>query len=447
MLTEGGDALERAWHARWLWYALAPDDPASRPRVSVVTPVYNRADAVVEAVATALSQDWPPHEVIVADDGSSHRPDAALARFGDRVRVHRLPQNGGVAVARNAALALATGELVHFLDSDALMAPGTLAAKIAALAHVPDALLCFSRLEALNVPAGSALHPALRHIPIGSPGCATVASPAGLVYRFPFPTSSVLAARHGVLAAGGFETRLRRHEDRLLYQRMGLAAVKCIAIDRPLLQLRLREDSLTVQNDSNGNASLATFIFLNELLPSGRHWDLAALVLRQCFWRDQWQVVNRPTAPALEIEMNRFFAWLDAFAAGSILPQVSPRPLAAEFTAMLETNRALADEGHFATPFKRRLAAMRAARPIGAADLALWRGSHNPPINAPALREIFRALSRDLRRGQSWVPLAELGRRPFRSLPHPWRRRWRILSHAARLLGERGARPLARWLG
>jgi len=446
-LAGGGDPLERAWHARWLWHALAPQDPESRPRVSVVTPVYNRADAVVEAVASALSQDWPPHEVIVADDGSTDRPEAALARFGERVRVHRLPQNRGVAAARSAALALATGELVHFLDSDALMAPGALAAKMAALAHVPDALLCFSRLETLNAQETTLEDPALRHIRPGSPGCATGASPAGLIYRFPFPTSSVLVARHSLLAAGGFEPRLRRHEDRLLYQRFGLAGLKCVAIDRPLLQLRLRDDSLSARLDSEGYASLATFIFLNELLPSGRHWDLAALVLKQCFWRDQWQVVNQAPSPAVLEEMERLLAWLDDFTVGRVLPQYSPRPLAADFAAMLALNGAATDEGRFATPLRQRLAAMATARPAGEADLALWRGSHNPPMNRAAFEEIFAALSRDLRRGKAWVPVAELGQRPFRSLPHSRQRRWRTLSRSARLLGEAGARRLARWLG
>ncbi|HKY94162.1 MAG TPA: glycosyltransferase family 2 protein, partial [Kiloniellales bacterium] len=106
------DPLEVAWHARWLAYALAPDDPANRPRVSVVIPVYNRRNQVVEAVRSVLEQDWPATEVVVVDDGSTDDPESMLAPWRARIVFRRLPQNGGVSVARNAALALATGELV-----------------------------------------------------------------------------------------------------------------------------------------------------------------------------------------------------------------------------------------------------------------------------------------------------------------------------------------------
>lgn len=440
---EDSDRLERAWHARWLWYALAPEDSGARPRVSVIIPVFNRARLVAEAVESVLAQDYPAIEVVVVDDGSADDPARALARFGDRVVFHALPRNQGVSAARNVALSLATGELVHFLDSDDRLVPDALSAQMAALAAVPDALLCFSALTRCWKDRREDVFWPNR----GTPICPTRSPVAGLVHRFPFIISSVLVARHQVARAGNFDPRLRQHEDRLLFQRFGLFGTKCVAIDRPLLIASVQPDSLAAAQDHLGYAALSALILLNDLLPHPDRWDLAGFVLQQCFWRHQWTLLNQDPHGYLAEESARLFAWLDDFIEGRRLPQLSPRPLAAEFAEVLRGREAEQDDGAFATPLRERLARMTQARPPGPADLALWRRSHNPPINHPALKEIFGALSAALRAGESWVPLASLDERPFRSFAHPKRRRWKRIAQTARLLGERPARPLGRLWG
>jgi len=67
--------------------------------------------------------DW---EMLVADDASADRTAAivaAAAAEDARIRLIRLERNGGVARARNAALAAARGRFVAFLDSDDLWLP------------------------------------------------------------------------------------------------------------------------------------------------------------------------------------------------------------------------------------------------------------------------------------------------------------------------------------
>ena len=443
LAAAGGDPLELRWHARWLAYALAPGDPANRPRVSVIIPVYNRKRMVIEAVESALSQDWPATEVVVVDDASTDDPGAALAPYRDRIVFHRLAQNGGVSVARNAALGLATGELVQFLDSDNLLLPGALSMKVAALAHVPDALLCYSsfRGERSDKPGsvpGS--------VPLGSPICPTQDPRVGLTTVYSFLTSTLMAARHALRQVGNFDQRLRRCEDLVLYRRLGLRSTKTIAVDRLGMLWRHGEHSLYQATDEIGMSGSAGLVFMNDLLPDPRQWDLAALAFTQCFLRNQWPIINRnPSALVLE-QRDRLCAWLEGLGEGRHHPELSPRPLAAELLAEIE-RRGEGVEGAVATPLKAVLHRLLAARPPGAADLALWRQSHNPPINGPAFLEIFAALSQELRQGRAWVPLAELDQRPFRSLPHPQRRAWKRIAQTARLFGERPARLLARWRG
>ena len=95
-------------------------------KLSVILPVYNRADSLGPAIASVLDQTRPAHEVIVIDDGSTDDLTAALAPFKDRIRVLR-QENAGVAAARNTAAQAATGDWLTFQDSDDLWSPDHLA--------------------------------------------------------------------------------------------------------------------------------------------------------------------------------------------------------------------------------------------------------------------------------------------------------------------------------
>lgn len=85
--------------------------------VSVIIPVFNRADTVGEAIESVLSQTSPANEVIVVDDGSEDDLAAVLAPFGDRIIVIR-QDNAGASAARNTGIGRASGKWLTFLDSD-----------------------------------------------------------------------------------------------------------------------------------------------------------------------------------------------------------------------------------------------------------------------------------------------------------------------------------------
>jgi glycosyltransferase involved in cell wall biosynthesis len=94
--------------------------------VSVIIPTYNRAAMLGEAIASALG---PGVEVIVVDDASTDETVERLAAYD--VRLLRQPYRQGHHAARNRGLEEARGEFVKFLDSDDLLAPGSLAEEVA----------------------------------------------------------------------------------------------------------------------------------------------------------------------------------------------------------------------------------------------------------------------------------------------------------------------------
>jgi glycosyltransferase involved in cell wall biosynthesis len=87
--------------------------------VTIILPVFNRANTLVRCVESVLAQTFGDWELLAVDDASWDESVRVLEGFGDpRIRVIRHEVNGGPSVARNTALAAATGDYIAFLDSD-----------------------------------------------------------------------------------------------------------------------------------------------------------------------------------------------------------------------------------------------------------------------------------------------------------------------------------------
>lgn len=103
----------------------------TRPRVSVIIPVYRARRTLPRALASVAACGLPPEEVevvIASDDGSDYAP---LVPAGLRGTFTPLgPTRTGPGPARNRALQAATGEMLAFLDADDTWAPGYLAALV-----------------------------------------------------------------------------------------------------------------------------------------------------------------------------------------------------------------------------------------------------------------------------------------------------------------------------
>lgn len=95
------------------------------PLISVIVPVYKVEAYLDKCISSIVNQTYKNLEIILVDDGS---PDNCPAMCDDwaekdsRIRViHK--ENGGLSDARNAGMAVATGELMGFVDSDDTIHP------------------------------------------------------------------------------------------------------------------------------------------------------------------------------------------------------------------------------------------------------------------------------------------------------------------------------------
>ncbi len=93
--------------------------------ISVIVPVYKVEPYLDQCVSSIVNQTYKNLEIILVDDGSPDGCPAicdAWAARDERVRViHK--ENGGLSDARNAGMAIATGEFIGFVDSDDHIAP------------------------------------------------------------------------------------------------------------------------------------------------------------------------------------------------------------------------------------------------------------------------------------------------------------------------------------
>lgn len=116
------------------------------PKVSVVIPTYNNAHYIRAALDSVLAQSMSDYEVIVIDDGSTDGTREIIEAYGKGVRYH-WQENGGLAVARNTGLRLATGQMLTYLDADDIWEPANLEVKTAVLDQHQDVGGVFSEFS------------------------------------------------------------------------------------------------------------------------------------------------------------------------------------------------------------------------------------------------------------------------------------------------------------
>jgi glycosyltransferase involved in cell wall biosynthesis len=98
------------------------------PRVSVVMPSFNQAAFIGEALRSVIEQDYSNKEVIVIDGGSTDGAVEVIRQNERYLKQWRSEPDRGQSDAINKGMALATGDLLTWLNSDDVLLPGALSA-------------------------------------------------------------------------------------------------------------------------------------------------------------------------------------------------------------------------------------------------------------------------------------------------------------------------------
>jgi glycosyltransferase involved in cell wall biosynthesis len=198
--------------------------------VSVITPFFNAARYLPEAIASVLAQDYRPLELLLVDDGSTDGHTDAIARIADRsehVHLLRLPSNQGPAAARNVGLRQACGEFLTFLDADDLMLPDR-------LSFQTDYLRSHPGIDIVVGVAENVVEPGVRP--------PRWWQRAGHRYRY---SMTMLGRRSVFDRVGAFDASYRVAEDMEWMFRAVAAGVVVAKVDRVLIRRRIHGANLT----------------------------------------------------------------------------------------------------------------------------------------------------------------------------------------------------------
>ena len=217
-------------------------------RASVVIPTHNRRDVLRQTLDALGRQSFPAaaFEVVVVADGCVDGTEEMVTGYDAPFRLQVVAQPAsGPAAARNAGAAHATGELLIFVDDDIEVGPGFVEAHVGAhagqthgvaLGYLPPVLAAQQGLFQANLRMWweDMFHP------MRDPG-----------YRFTY--KNLLSGNFSVARAlfdsvGGFDTRLRVHEDYELGYRLLQAGAR----------FRFAEDAMGLHHEKTDlNRSLA----------------------------------------------------------------------------------------------------------------------------------------------------------------------------------------------
>ncbi len=199
--------------------------------VSVVIPCYRCSNTIRAAVQSVVNQSARPIEIILVEDCSGdggetlamleiirHELDGLI-----KVHVLALPENRGAGEARNAGWALASEQLVSFLDADDAWHPRKLEIQAAwMLAHPAYALTCHD-----SKVCSEGIFP---NLPDGNPACRII-NFRSLLFSNEIATRTVMLRRK---VLHRFPAQVRYAEDYQLWLRIILSGGLGMRIRWPL---------------------------------------------------------------------------------------------------------------------------------------------------------------------------------------------------------------------
>jgi len=203
--------------------------------VSIILPTFNRLEFLRAAIDSVFAQTFEDWDLVIADDGSSADTRTYLRTLDDppRVKVIWLLHTGKPSVVRNAALRVAQGEYVAFLDSDDVWLPKKLETQVASLRCHAARKWSYTRFVLVD---GSGN-------PITSAHTRCWPAPAGWILEKVLKEETVIALPSVVVSRqlleqlGAFDEELVMCEDDELWLRLA-AHSEIDGVDEPLTLIR-----------------------------------------------------------------------------------------------------------------------------------------------------------------------------------------------------------------
>lgn len=242
------------------------------PKVSHFIITYNQREYIEQALQSAVDQDYPELEIVVADDGSVDGTAEIVADFALRYPGKVIPSlaesNGGITSNCNRALALCSGKYISCQGGDDILLPGKISHQVQWLEADERRVMCghdvrvfFTSLDGSEHVRGSGR--------AGRSGIGAGKIIQGGVGSFFMGTS--LMWRASATPPGGFDTRIPISSDwKFIIDVVGLDGVWG-AVDGVYALYRIHPQNISsTKRDSIIMETLRTFVYLRQQYPAFR---------------------------------------------------------------------------------------------------------------------------------------------------------------------------------
>lgn len=120
------------------------------PKISIITPSYNQGQFLEETILSVLNQDYPNLEYIIIDGGSSDNSVEIIKKYEKRLAFWVSGPDKGQSHAINKGLKQSTGEILNWINSDDMLAVGSLKIIGKAFYGDPEADFCFGDFSMID---------------------------------------------------------------------------------------------------------------------------------------------------------------------------------------------------------------------------------------------------------------------------------------------------------
>lgn len=236
------------------------------PLVSVITPFYNVAPYLQEAIETVLHQTYSHWELLLVDDGSTDGSrEIALnyvKLFPEKIKYLQHPDgvNKGLPASRNLAVQQAEGEYLALLDADDYWLDNKLAYQISIIKQHPEvSMICGASMYWYSW-ADEQKEDII--IPVGGPLDKTIFPPTAALSLYPLGKGaapcpcSIMIKKETAIRYHGFEEQFngkyQLYEDQAFFVKIYLHEVIYISSEA-LDRYRQRPDSIMTQSQQKND--------------------------------------------------------------------------------------------------------------------------------------------------------------------------------------------------
>ena len=257
---------------------------SAEPVVSVIMSVYNGSQFIAEAVESILTQSFEDFEFIIINDGSTDATQQIIESYDDKRIVMVKQENRGLTKSLNIALQMARSQFVARQDADDVSLPSRLDKQVEYLHSHPEVVLLgtgITQIDEHGRMLGNYIYPrehyALRR----------------RLYRTgnPLPHSTLMFRSDAVRKIGGYNELFLKAQDVDLILRV-MEHHRISSIPEPLVKLRYRTDSVSVEDDK------------------AEQWKYAILALALSAIRQQYAVA-RLESLEWPVFIQRFEKWFE----------------------------------------------------------------------------------------------------------------------------------------